>query len=501
MTNTYYIPILSKNLAHYFRKGCICPVKYLNNRGEDLQNKFSDYILCSTSKFTSETNCALEVLVTTNEKITPISDNFQLLEQPIPISRVKRVLFTKTKQSKITIFNINEGAAFLPNNLVHVVDEVKSIDSKELEEVETPKKTTDWNNKLIFFDKILGGIALMKFATANFRYDAFNYFGVLSLINGLIRSELKNQDISCDVKPFEWLVLDKTDKKLEETKELIFSQITNEDVVEKAKQRNVSIEQSYGVFSLEKITDHTVQLLAILASYGKNARQNLDTFFSDFSQGKFKREVKGLQGIALAFGINKGYEIFRNYYKTRNFTATIKFKLDNQLDYYTIESIYQYAFNDITNSHQFEYLDTWCPIQKNRKTKGETYDILDQTIVIPTSQQSIPEKKIPPTLTHDLPKAYKDYLSIVQKKFHQIPVRLFQEAGVLLFEEAKKTLKIVSNEQKKSNNEREKAFIELCKLSISDLKKEAQKVGLDKKMVSKKTQFDVIPKILDAKQN
>jgi hypothetical protein len=491
MNNIYYVPILSKNLAHYFRKGCICPVKYLNNRGEDLQNRFSDYILCSKSEFTSETNCALEVVLTSNEKITSISDNFQLLEQPLPISRVKRVIFTKNSQSKITLFNINEGAAFLPNHLVEVVKEESVIDCIELENIKVPEKTIDWNSKLIFFDKILGGVALMKFATANFKYEAFNYFGALSLINTFIRDELKNQGINYDVKPFEWLILDKEEKKLSDIKELIFSQITNDDVTEIANKRNVVLEKSYGTFSLDKITNHTVQLLAILASYGDNTRMNLDTFFSDFSQRKFKRDVKGLQGIALAFGINKGYEVFRNYYKTQNFIATIKFKLDNQLDYYTIESVYQYTFNEKTGNLNFDYLDNWCFKQKNKSVQGyETYDILDQTIIL--------TERIP-----DLPEVYENYLLTVQRKYHQIPVRLFREIGALLFEEAKKTLKpkILLTEQKNPNSDRDKALIELCKLTILDLRKEAEKVGLDKKMVSTKTKSDIIPKILDAQQN
>ena len=58
-----------------------------------------------------------------------------------------------------------------------------------------------------------------------------------------------------------------------------------------------------------------------------------------------------------------------------------KYKLESQLDYYTIESVYQYVFNGVV-SRIFPYLDEWCPKKANRKPQRKTdYLILDEVII------------------------------------------------------------------------------------------------------------------------
>ena len=50
------------------------------------------------------------------------------------------------------------------------------------------------------------------------------------------------------------------------------------------------------------------------------------------------------EGIALYYGYNRGYSVFSNSYGTsEDNKQVVKFLLDSQLDYYTIESVYQYV--------------------------------------------------------------------------------------------------------------------------------------------------------------
>lgn len=51
MRSSFYIPINTGSLAHYFGKGIILPTKYFKNKLDDIQNKYSESLLLSTSKW------------------------------------------------------------------------------------------------------------------------------------------------------------------------------------------------------------------------------------------------------------------------------------------------------------------------------------------------------------------------------------------------------------------------------------------------------------------
>ncbi len=64
----------------------------------------------------------LEVVLTDTEvkELSKVSEHFSLYNTPIPISRVKSVCFLDAKQKETTIWNINNGAAFIPESIVSV---------------------------------------------------------------------------------------------------------------------------------------------------------------------------------------------------------------------------------------------------------------------------------------------------------------------------------------------------------------------------------------------
>jgi hypothetical protein len=121
-------------------------------------------------------------------------------------------------------------------------------------------------------------------------------------------------------------------------------------------------------------------LAAILAIYDTNGRKKIDDFFPFLLEGDFTLERR--EGVSLIFGLNKGYKAFRNRYETENMDLEIKFRLNSQLDYYTIESIYQYVFNGKLDNRNYEYLDNWCPKKSPENiTDFETYKILDEEVI------------------------------------------------------------------------------------------------------------------------
>jgi hypothetical protein len=378
--DTFYLPIKSANLAHYFVKGCICPSLYIQNRVDDIQNNFDSYVLLSTSKFTDNTNCSLEIVLDSeNETPKRLTENFYLLDSVLPISRIKAIFFSDEQQKTNTVFNITSGAAFLPLDLIIVETHTDSTSSIELQNNNVEKSQNNWRTKLDVFNRILGGFALMRLGKEDVENYSENYFDTLACINNIIGNELQNQSLKISDK-YRWAIL--KGGKYSQLNELIFSPISESVLMSYAKEEGILIKKENGKFKLNSKDEHSrTYLISILASYGEGTRMSIDNFISDLNSNKFPKERN--EGIALIFGINKGYEIFRNKYETSNFQADVKFKLDSVLDYYTLESIYQYTFNGKISNSKFEYLDNWIPkfTENINNSKFETFKILDKIIL------------------------------------------------------------------------------------------------------------------------
>jgi hypothetical protein len=376
----FYIPIKSANLAHYIVKGCICPSLYIQNRIDDMQSGFESYLLLSTKKFTENTTCSLEIVLNKNtEFVKKISDNFYLLDSVLPISRIKNIIFNDEQQKTNTVFNITSGAGFLPLNLILIEPISNLTNSKELENIKIEKSQNNWESKLNFFNRLLGGFAIMKIAKNEVENYSENYFDTLASINNIIGDELQKQSLKISDK-YKWAII--KNGKHTQLNELIFSNISESILIDYAKAEGILIKKENGKYKLDSKDEHSkTYLISILASYGEGTRMTIDNFISDLNSNKFPEERK--EGIGLIFGINKGYEVFRNEYKTSNFQVDIKFKMDSLLDYYTIESVYQYSFNNKICNQKFEYLDNWVSrFTKNIKSSNfETFTILDKVIV------------------------------------------------------------------------------------------------------------------------
>lgn len=378
MNTTYYLPIKSANLAHYFAKGCVCPTKYIDNRIEDIQNKFNNHLLFSKEKFTENTNCSLEIVLNNfEEKAQKISENFFLFNSPLPISRIKKIIFQNEKQKVNTTFNITSGAAFLPTKLLVIDITNTQVNLKELENIED-KPNKDWSNELDVFNRVMGGFSIMSIAGNEFQNYSLNYFNTLANINTIVKDKITSQSVEVN-NNYEWALIE--NDKFSKLYKAIYGNIKSDIVESFAFNDKIRLEKNNGKYLLEKIDNSkATYLVAVLASYGIGTRMNLDTFISDLVSNKFIEKKK--EGIAFIMGINKGYEAYRNKYKTSNFQVDIKFKLDSQLDYYTIESIFQFVFNNKRNNSDFEYINSWCPkLNTDESIKGfETYQVFDKTV-------------------------------------------------------------------------------------------------------------------------
>lgn len=368
------------NLAHYLGSGIIVPSIYIENKNIDIQDGFRNYLLLSSSKFTRDTNCAIEIVLNPEEEEPKkITENFYLFDMPLPISRIKGIYFTNEEKKISSNFDITSGIAFIPDGLLKVSKE-EGIDTKELENIEYKPSEKNWTDFLKRYDKILGGFSTMKISKEHFQNYPTHYFSTLGNINNLFSNILKQQDLNIE-NSFQFAFTN--EGKFKDFHNTIYSDIDYNEVQRYAERDNVKLEVKNGIVQIDRIPENKqTYLVAILDSYGKGKRKQVDSFISDLISGKFIENKK--EGLSLIFGLNKGYNAFRNKYKTQNFEVDIKFRLDSKLDYYIIESIYQSVFNSSYNISSFKYIDNWLPDNKQSEIKTSnyvTYQMIDKTII------------------------------------------------------------------------------------------------------------------------
>ncbi len=369
------------NLAHYLGSGIIVPSIYIENKNADIQDGFRNYLLLSSSKFTRDTNCAIEIVLNTDEEVPKkISENFYLFDMPLPISRIKGIYFTNEEKKITSNFDITSGTAFIPEGLLKVLKE-ESIDTKELENIEYKPSEKDWTDFLKRYDQVLGGFSTMKISKEHFQNYPTHYFSTLGNINTLFSNILKQQDLNIE-NSFQFAFTN--EGKFKDFHNTIYSDIDYNEVQRYAERDNVKLEVKNGIVQIDRIPENKqTYLVAILDSYGKGKRKQVDSFISDLISGKFVENKN--EGLSLIFGLNKGYKAFRNKYKTQNFEVDIKFHLDSKLDYYIIESIYQCVFNSSNNISSFTYIDDLfynSKIEEIKTSKYVAYQMIDKTIIL-----------------------------------------------------------------------------------------------------------------------
>jgi hypothetical protein len=421
METKYYLPINSKSLAHYFGSACIMPSRYFQNKPADIQNKFEDFLLLSTNNGTKETDCSLELVLTKIElaELIDIKKGFYLYQKPIPISRVKAVLFSDKNQMEQTIVNISMSTAFVPEKIIKTV-KLDAIDTSKLEK---PNKFNikDWSKEIKKFNSFLGGFAMMRLAGEEYMNYSENYFSTLSFFNEVIKNELNVAGRHIDNKFFDAFIGESSFKRLYP----IINKVVDENdlnLIAQDERQTIIKDKITRVIDLNRLEKATY-IVAVLNTFGvgeESKKKKIDGLILS----NFKSEIKDDKSevIALCYGLNKGYSVFANKYKSGNKEKIVKFQLNSQVDYYTIESLYQYVFNE-AKVDGFPYIDSWCPKSSDSfsSIKKSDYQILDVVVI---------GKKKPKVFS-------QDYLAnLLQRFFQKENEGLFKE----LFEKIRTTV-------------------------------------------------------------
>jgi hypothetical protein len=430
MEKKYYLPINSTSLVHYFGCACIKPSKYFDNKPKDLQDKFNDFLLITNHLGTQQTDCCLELVFTKQEvdDLIDIKYGFYLYEKPLPITRIKKIYFTSYEQKQITIININMSDAFVPENLVEVIE---NFDNPPMDKHEKPQDIhiNTYEKQIKTFNSFLGGLALMRLAGEEYMNYSENYFATLSFFNTIIQQDLEFSKINIDTR---YRGVFTGENGFQKVIPFLNKTIDENDINNIAQEEKQIIQKNKTtrIIDLNNL-DKWTYTIAVLNTYGvgnESKKKRID----ELILSNFKLDIKPgkSEGIALCYGINRGYSVFSNKYGLEQNDKVVKFQLNSQLDYYTVESLYQYVFNH-NKSDEFPYLD-WCPKLKWTKLSNKTnYKILD-VVVIGKKKAKVLSKEY---WTNLLP-SFLQSNKLSEKTLPQI----YQELGETVFNDAKEEI-------------------------------------------------------------
>jgi len=383
MEKKYYLPISSKCLAHYFGNACVMPSRYFLNKPADIQNNFDEYLLLTTNLGTNETDCCLELVLTKNEvnELIDIKNGFYLYQKPLPISRIKSVLFSDENQMEQTIVNISMSTAFVPKELIKVVPKFDTIETNKLEIPVTNEELKNWSTEIKKYNSFLGGFALMRLAGEEYMNYSENYFSALSFFNEVIKNELLVSGKAINEKVSDAF----TGKGFFEKLYPIINKSVDENdlnLIAKEEKQVIIKDKITRIVDLNNLEKATF-IVAVLNTFGvgdEAKKKKIDGLILS----NFKSEIKPDKSevVALCYGLNKGYSVFSNKYKSGNNEKIVKFQLNSQVDYYTIESLFQFVFNN-SKTEGFPYIDNWCPKFNDKISvkKKSDYQVLDVLVI------------------------------------------------------------------------------------------------------------------------
>ena len=347
----YYISLDSKNLSSHFANGYISPQKYQKDeRGNssahnDVQSIYAEHLLITSFLYADACNCALEIVFTEAEKgelINIDNESLFLFEKCLPLSRVKQVIFQDTEQLKRTVANINNGSAFLRDSILKVQTEPHTAVSEFLMKCKSGGKfevnTILSEDMLNRYSQMLSGFCLMRVTTPTDNEYPPEYIDFFSKLSSQV---LSNGSLKVNIYDVAKNGLNLTQKSVED--------------------ENIPTNTA-GVYDLEKIKDDKMFYKAFLLKYGNksSARQKIDDFIDHVvNQKKGLKELPAK--LAFYLGYREKYSSLRNKYNIGSREVSVKFKLDSKFDYYLLESVYQFVFNNIEQSGEFTYLDGWVP--------------------------------------------------------------------------------------------------------------------------------------------
>lgn len=423
-SNYPLLHIKSANLSNYFNFGYVYPlcleeseIYKTENRANDILSQCPNYILASYYPINSfGNNDVLVEFIHDNLDYQEIN-SFEVLivNQPFPVSRIKSIYF-KTEKDRSTF--ISSVRTFPDNYVPESICKVFTSESKTIQidfEKLPPfdnKSVEKWKEPLDFFDRLMGLFAFIKntgllYAEKENRLDEYlpSFFGALGLINSvpeltrfkenaLLRPLFKELEITTAQRLLFKLVVDRI--KANDTFSIKIAITLLESTLSETNkpEEKAELTEIIRLFKeVDKLSisfpelltrdlisrNYPVLILLFLAKYPNKSRLNTDkqavrTLFV----GETPLPISTAEYVLSLLGFYYGYKNMikadtnlrfnDGYYQTvANYVQSIKFKLDEFIDRFIIESCFNYAITQKQLSDNYQYL-----LQSNLSTKVPT---------------------------------------------------------------------------------------------------------------------------------
>lgn len=356
MENKYYIHLNTNTLPHYLVDAIMRPANLIKNREHDFQSNSGNQIILSLKKWNKTSDCSIEIVLNNNEDkaLEQMSTDFFLCHTAIPISRIKAIYFEDKEKADTVIWNINSTVAFVPKWAINYANKEDSEIAEEFPFTHNAKKdqTKELAVMLKRFDRLLGGLAFLKVSAAINSENQINfsesYFSTLAYFNKRIASDIKKNNIVIDDRFHE---IFKGDSRIFN---YLAKQINTPLIEDVSKKEGIQLKSKFGVIDINNLPKNSLTFkLAILESFGKDSSKSVEDLINSLLSN-LEEDIS--EEIALIYGLYVGYNTLRNYYKLNDKKIQVKFDLNTKIDFYTVESIYQYAFHNKTISNDFDYL-------------------------------------------------------------------------------------------------------------------------------------------------
>ncbi|WP_300435937.1 Rho termination factor N-terminal domain-containing protein [Christiangramia sp.] len=423
MIDTYYYHLDSENLAQIIVSALICPVTFISERKEDLQDLMPDQMLLSKKKWHKDYDTSIELVLTAREKdsLREVSNDYFVLDGFLPISRIIKIYFPNEDKLKIIHWNIENGAGFVPSNWI-------SVEGKEQNEVslDIPEKTyypTLMDNSNVLkqigaFNRLLGGLAFMRIALVDNEDELINYpinyISTFSFFNKKVEEELKAK------KPDYKKTYHEIFQGDTEIYKFLHKKITIDILGNIARERGKELKEKFNIVDPEQFRgDRLLYNLSILYNYGEGKPKKTVDLIGSFIT---KQNWRVKEEVGLIYGLHYGYKSLRNLYKIGGNEWEVKFRMDQKLDFYLLESVYQFVLDKNSSQYEFSYLDPIVPRQKGEKVpfNYEAYNILNTLIITKENRYQEGLIKIIRQLSKELISWFpKEVFSINQKEFEK----------------------------------------------------------------------------------
>ncbi len=315
-----FIPIESVNLYLYIAyKNLIFPFKYRPNSNPSIQDRFPEYILLSENRWVEGCNVSIEIALD-RKKYKPVSigNGFYLLNNVIPITKIKKIWFRDRKQMETTIGNIELFSAFVPKHWLAVDNDITEYRLQTTEKhPNLPHR--DFSKDIKLFDKYLGSLTLLKHHVGEEVNSVLKFFGG-GVADNILLDFLKGEN------------------RLKKT--ILERDITLQDIKQLSNQ---SIKTIAGIVDIQSIDKNSeTYIWAVLYQYRRKLKDNLDGLLNQIEVFK-TQNFNRYKGILFSYGLMSGYsQLARETFYNGQYVLN-KFKFDKK-DIEIIDKVYKYVF-------------------------------------------------------------------------------------------------------------------------------------------------------------